>query len=84
MPSWMNKSEFPSLAQSKDLGKPSARQDAVLLAKWFHDIIEVVEQESIASHLKRQKLQDQNRGRLFTNLKASDNEINAVDSFHFI
>jgi hypothetical protein len=49
----MNKSEFPHLTSSKDLGKPSARQDAVLLAKWFHEIIEVVEQESIASHLKR-------------------------------
>jgi hypothetical protein len=53
VPSWMNKSEFPHLTSSKDLGKPSARQDAVLLAKWFHEIIEVVEQESIASHLKR-------------------------------
>lgn len=80
----MVKSENLSLAQSKDLGKPSARQDAVLLAKWFHKIIEVIEQDSIASQLKRQKLQDQNRGRLFTNLKASNNEINTVDSFHFI
>ena len=53
VPSWMNRSEFPNLAYSKDLGKPSARQDAVLLAKWFHEVIEVVEQESIASQLKR-------------------------------
>jgi hypothetical protein len=29
--------------QAKDLGKPSARQDAILLTKWFHDIIEVIE-----------------------------------------
>jgi len=49
----MNRSEFPHLTYSKDLGKPSARQDAVLLAKWFHELIEVVEQESIASQLKR-------------------------------
>ena len=55
----MNKSsDFPHLAGGKDLGKPSARQDAVLLAKWFHDIIEVIEQESIKSTFKRQQLQE--------------------------
>ena len=28
-----------------NLGKPSSRQDAVLLAKWFKNIIDMVEKE---------------------------------------
>ena len=65
MPTWMKKST--GSPKKTDLGKPSARQDAVLLAKWFHDILDVIEQESIASQVKRQRLQDNNRGRLFNN-----------------
>jgi hypothetical protein len=31
---------------TSNLGKPSSRQDAVLLAKWFKDIMEMIELDS--------------------------------------
>jgi len=44
----------------------------------------VIEQESIKSTFKRQKLQEQNKGRLFANQKATEDEIHSLDSFHYV
>lgn len=45
LPKWLKLSQGDDQATS-NLGKPSSRQDAVLLAKWFKDIMEMVEAES--------------------------------------
>ena len=45
LPKWLKLAEKEDLGAS-NLGKPSSRQDAVLLAKWFKDIMEMVELES--------------------------------------
>ena len=34
---------------SSNLGKPSSRQDAILLGKWFKNIIDMIEGEYIKS-----------------------------------
>jgi len=56
----------------------------LLLAKWFHDIIEVIESESIQSEQRRQKFSDQNQGRLFATQKTYIDETNSQDAFHYV
>ena len=54
---------------ASNLGKPSSRQDAVLLAKWFKDIMEMVEAESLFT-----KTQQETQQKLFPNHKQNANE----------
>ena len=69
LPKWLKLAEKEDLGAS-NLGKPSSRQDAVLLAKWFKDIMEMVELESQST--KREAHAQQ---KLFPNQKQSENEL---------
>ena len=64
-----------------NLGKPSSRQDAVLLAKWFKSIIDMVEKEYeknsnfyLNHHLKK----------TFPSQKINENELTQTESYLLI
>ena len=54
---------------TSNLGKPSSRQDAVLLAKWFKDIMEMIELDS-----QVQRANSNQQGKLFPNQKTSETD----------
>lgn len=56
-----------------NLGKPSSRQDAVLLAKWFKGIIDMIEMEYQKSKTKYTK--QGNKKKTFPTQKSHENEI---------
>ena len=68
------------LTQS-NLGKPSSRQDAILLAKWFKNILDMIESES---HKSQQYYQKQGQKKIFPTQKNHEHEISQTDSYLMI
>ena len=59
-----------------NLGKPSSRQDAVLLAKWFKGIIDMIEDES---QMSKNYYAKQGMKRTFPTQKTHESEISQTD-----
>ena len=64
-----------------NLGKPSSRQDAILLAKWFKCIIDMIENEYQTS---KNYYARQGSNRTFPTQKANDSEISQTDQYLLI
>ena len=68
-PKWLKMASDKEDIVTSNLGKPSSRQDAVLLAKWFKDIMEMIELDS-----QVQRANSNQQGKLFPNQKTSETD----------
>lgn len=64
-----------------NLGKPTSRQDAVHLGKWFKNIIDTIEQEF---QLSRTQAQNSGVKRIFPSQKTHEGELQQTDTYLLI
>lgn len=76
LPKWLKLADKGDDVSTSNLGKPSSRQDAVLLAKWFKDIMEMIEAESQST-----KNQAASQQKLFPNQKQHEGEMIQSDIY---
>ena len=84
-PQWLQQTLKEEAAKSgitqTNLGKPSSRQDAVLLGKWFKGIIDMIENEFQNSN---ELFEKQGIKKTFPTQKLSENELLKTDTFMLI